>query len=539
MRAPRAARPRLLALLLGTLPGLAAAQLSPLPPIPDPSAFERELSAERSQVRRIRLEGARAVAEAEWRAIVQPYEGRALGEGDLREIERRLTQLYLDRGFVSSGVLLAARAPGSDEVVFTAVEGTISQVRFRTPPRYASPRWLAGLLVPRHDEAVRTVDLQERMAILRDTGVVERINAELAPLPAPGMAELVVSVEERPPWSVELRYDNHHSPVVGARRASLWVDHRNVTGWGDRFDAHVGDAEGKDFHVAYSAGPPRSAWRFGLRYERSDALAIDPPEFRVLEIASDASTRRVEASNALVTSSTRSLTASLALERRSATSTLLGLPFSFIPGLADGITEIEVARLATEHTAVGPSAVLFLRGQWSEGRSRRAVDAVELAPASRFRAFAAQAQYARRISEAGAQVLVRVDSQYAPETLFPIEKKSVGGAESVRGYRESVLLRDSAVVGTIEARWPVYRHDAGVRVSLAAFVDGAYARDAEPRADEIRSIASAGVGLAAALPFGFSARIDYARPNRRWLTDDADSQDRGLHFRIAWTWPTK
>ena len=48
------------------------------------------------------------------------------------------------------------------------------------------------------------------------------------------------------------------------------------------------------------------------------------------------------------------------------------------------------------------------------------------------------------------------------------------------------------------------------------------------------TIASAGVGVSLALPYGISARIDYAYPNRRWLTESRDVQDRGLHFLIAW-----
>lgn len=517
------------------MPGVVAAQPSPLLPSPDASAFERGLVEERAFVRRIVVENVRAIPAADVRAVVSVFEGRPLGEGELRDLERRLTQLYIERGFVTSGVLLARRAGVEGEVVFTAVEGTVAQVRFRAPPRYASPEWLTSLLVPRPEEAPRLSELQERMAALRESGVVERINAELLPLGDLGASELVVTVEERRPWSAQLRYDNHHSPVVGARRPSLWVEHRNPSGWGDRFDAHVARTVGlDDFHAAYSVGLPRSPWRLGARYERSDSLAIDPPTFRDLEITAASTTRRVEVSNALIGTSTRSVSASLALERRRSESTLLGIPFSFTAGITDGVSEVAVGRLAAELTALGPTAVVFLRGQWSAGRSRRSIDAVDGSPAERFHVIALQSQYARRLSESGAQALLRVDAQYARDTLFPIEKKPLGGADSVRGYRENVLLRDSAVVATVEARWPVWRRGEETRMSIALFADAAYARDAVPRPADVRSIASAGVGLLVALPWGISGRIDYARPSRRWLTERADSQDRGVHFRLSW-----
>ena len=516
--------------------GMAGASL---PPVPAPSEFERELVQSRVMVRHIVVEGARAIAEGDIRAAVAGFEGRALAEGDFREIERRLTQLYLDRGFAASGVLLKSR-PGPDgDAVFVAVEGAVSQVRFRSPPRYANAAWLTSRLVPSPTEPVRLDDLQDRMTMLRESGVVERINAELVPLPTGGAAELVVSVEERRPWDAQLRYDNYHSPVIGARRPSLWLEHRNLTGWGDRIEGHVGRTEGlDDYHVAYSVPWARTPWRFGARFEKSDSLAVDPPAFRELEIASITDTRRGEVSYAWLETVARSLTTSLAVERRSGESKLLGLPFSFVPGLPDGTTEIEVARASAEYMQGGREQVLFLRGQWSEGKSRTPIGDAVGAPASRFRVFAAQGQYARQISESGAQVLVRLDGQYAPRTLVPIEKKAVGGAESVRGYRENLLLGDSALVGTIEARWPVWRWEDKARLALAVFADAGWVHDAHDRADSMpTTIASVGVGLAAVLPAGFTARIDFAYPNRRWLTEHEDSQDRGIHFRIAWNPP--
>lgn len=516
-------------------PSIARAQ-SPTPPIPPPSSFERELADPRLLVRRIVVENAKSLPEAAVREVVAPYEGRRLSEGDLREVERKLTQLYLDRGFATSGVLLARRPGPEGEAVFAAVEGTVTQVRFLQPPRYASPGWLTSLLVPREDAPVRLDDLQERMTAIREAGIVERVNAEIRPLATLGASELVVSVEERRPWSLELRYDNHHSPVIGARRPSAWLTHRNPTGWGDRLEAHIAQTDGlDDYHVEYSAPLPRSPWRFGARYERSDSLAIDPPAFRALGITSASETRRGEVSYAWLSSASRTLSTSLAFERRASDSFLLGMPFSFLAGIPDGRTGVEVVRAAVELAGTGTEALLFARGQWSEGRSLRAIDAVPGAPDARFRSFALQAQYARLLSEAGAQFIGRIDAQYTGDTLLPLEKKPVGGASSVRGYRQNLLLRDRAAVGTLEVRWPLWKWEERVRVVGAAFLDGAYARDSRPLPDAIpRTLGSAGVGLIATLPLGVSLRIDAAYPNRRWLTPKVDAQDRGVHFQVIW-----
>lgn len=525
-------RARAFAMFATTL-GLAAFAQQSVPP---PSALERELTAGRVAVKRIVVEGAKSISAADIRDIAAAYEGRALGEGDLRDIERRLSQLYLDRGYATSGVVLATR-PGADGVaVFRAVEGTIDQVRFVQPPRYASARWLAGLLVPDPAATARLDDLQERMTSMREAGIVERINAELLPLAELGTSELRVGVEERRPWDVELRYDNYHPPAVGARRPSLIVVDRNVTGWGDSFAGRIGHTEGlHDARADYAFPLPRTGIRLGGHYERSDSLAIDPPAFRDLDITSLTTTAGGDVGYLWIDRPTLSLLSAAAYEKRTGESTLLGVPFSFIEGLLDGKSEESVGRLLAEVNASGPTHALFARVQWSEGRTNVPEGVSDNAPDHRFSHIAFQAQYARQLTERGVQALVRVDSQWTRDRLLPLEKKPLGGIETVRGYRENLILRDTAAAGTLELRSPLWRWEDRLRINAALFIDAGWGRSNGTRSDGLpASIASAGLTLACVLPWGFSARVDAALPNHRWLTDRRDSQDRGIHFQVAW-----
>ena len=505
------------------------------PSAPAPSLLEREIVESRMAVRRIVVEGARAIPEAAIREVAQRFEGRSLDEGDLRDIERRLTQLYLDRGYATSGVVLKRR-PSGGEAIFAAVEGTIDQVRFVEQPRYGSAAWLASLLVPDPKAAARLEDLQERMTAMRESGFVERINAELVPLPQVGSSELRVSVEEPHPWDLELRYDNYHSPAVGAKRPSAIFTHRNVTGWGDRLLARVGRSEGlHDARIDYTVPIPRSAWRLGARYERSDSLAIDPPEFRALDITSYARTAGGEIGYAWISRPTLSFSTTAAFEKRESESRLLGMPFSFVAGIPDAISRVDVARATAELNASRTDQVAFLRLQASRGRTNVVADAGDNAPARSFQSFALQGQYAVRLAEWGLQALARFDGQFSNDRLLPLEKKALGGVETVRGFRENLLLRDRAAAATLELRAPAWRWEERVRLVVSAFADAGWARDVAQRDDGLpRRIASVGVGFALVLPAGLALRVDYARPNVRWLTGRRDWQDRGLHFQVSW-----
>jgi hemolysin activation/secretion protein len=231
-------------LTLAALEALAAVPARSSFPAPDPSDFERSVVGTSVFVARIRVEGLRAIPTAEVAAIAKPFENRRLTAADIRDLTQRLTRLYVDSGYVTSGVLILEDGVRDGELVLKAFEGTVAQVRFAHPPRWSRPQYLTRLLVPDDEEPVHLGRLQERMASLRDAGVIDRINAELVPLGRVGASELVVTVEEPRPFGARIDYDNRHSPTIGARRATISGWHRNVNGWGDALEGRFGDTEG-------------------------------------------------------------------------------------------------------------------------------------------------------------------------------------------------------------------------------------------------------------------------------------------------------
>ena len=509
----------------------------PLPPVPEPSEAERELLGVRFTLHAVRVVDATSLPGEAIEAVTREYVGKNVGAGDLRTLAARLTQLYADRGFATSGVVFRSASPEKGEAEYLAVEGPVAQVRFRSPPRVANPAWLTRQLVPDPRSPARLDEIQERMAALRDAGVVDRVNASLEPLPGVGRSELVVSVEEPRPWTLSLDYDNYHSPVVGARRPSLGFSHRNVTGWGDRFDLRVGRTDGlEDASASWWGIVPRTQVLAGIRFERSDALAIDPPSFRSLDITTVSETKGADLGWQFATRASRTVQARLAFDRRSSESTLLGLPFSFVAGLPDGRSDVDVWRASLLATERGEADVTFFRVQASRGRVTSDLVPAPEAPEGRFASWFAQAQYARRLGEGGAQVLVRVEGQFTRDRLLPIEKLSLGGHATVRGYRENMVLRDRGALASLELRAPLWRYDDRFRLEGAAFADASWSENVGSAPDPLPArLSSFGVGFIASGPWGLSARLDLARPSHRWLTENADIQDRGVQFRVSWS----
>lgn len=131
---------------------------------------------------------------------------------------------------------------------------------------------------------------------------------------------------------------------------------------------------------------------------------------------------------------------------------------------------------------------------------------------------------------------LRIEGQRADSPLVSNEQYSAGGAESVRGYYESQVLADDAVLGGLEWSSPaLYRSrlaEHGLDIRLLTFVEGAVLRLQQPLPgqDRYEDIESAGFGLRVDTKAGFDASFDWA-----WAlatSRDVERGDARAHFRL-------
>jgi hemolysin activation/secretion protein len=192
-------------------------------------------------------------------------------------------------------------------------------------------------------------------------------------------------------------------------------------------------------------------------------------------------------------------------------------------------------RLSQEWLDRGQHHVLALRSTFNFGLN--VLDATDNGipsdPDGQFFSWLGQAQYVRRLFNTQNQLVLRLSGQWTAEPLLALEQISVGGAETVRGYRENQLVRDRGIISSIEFRLPVLFDKTGAGILYAApFFDfgGGWNVAGSPSPT---TISSTGVGVLitpnrhihAQLYWGYGLR-DIETP------EDEDPQDLGLHFRV-------
>jgi hemolysin activation/secretion protein len=511
-----------------------------LPPPKDKPTIPAQLL-----VREFRFEGATAFSTNELAKITAPFTNRAITSSELEDARRAVTLHYVNKGYINSGAILPDQEPTNGVVRLKIVEGALTKIEVRDN-RWLTDGFIESRLRRWSQPPLNLNEVKEGLQLLRQNPNIKQINAELQPGAAPGEGVLDVRVEDQHPFRLSLEIDNHRPPSVGAEQISIHAADLNVTGHGDVLDltyglANSGANDGWGFSgaddMSGSYTLPLNGYNttIGAYGSRLSTSIIEEP-FTPLDIESETVSYGVVLRHPIYQTANREFSVAAAVDRRQNETLLLGEPFDFGgSGSIAGRTEVAVLRLSQEWIDRGQQHVIAFRSSFNFG-----VDAFHPTdngiagdPDAKFFAWLGQAQYVRRLFNTQNQLIFRVTGQWTSERLLALEQLSVGGANTVRGYRENQLVRDRGVVASLEFRVPVLFNKAGAGiVQLAPFADfgGAWNVHETRRPDTIGSV---GVGLLINPSKHFEAQLYWGYQLREITAiNDDDAQDLGLHFRV-------
>lgn len=521
-------------------------------------------------VQRIRVRGVTAFDDAEIQTMVSPYTNRELDSADLQALRVELSQRYVERQFVNSGVVLPDQRVDEGLIVYDAIEGQLTRIDIEgnthLKDKYVQRRIRRHLSGP-----LKIGDLQYALQYLQNDPNIVRLDAQLGPGAALGESVLRLALDEPPRFRAGLGADNHRASSTGAEQATAYLSFRNLTGYGDAVDLSLGVSDGAENYSAILAMPiTHRNTQFQIYGSRSDSAIVED-RFEVLDIDSLTDTWGVGISHPFIDKLTTTLSLGVGYESKHSETTLLGIPFSFSPGAQNGESDTNVVQYTFDLSMRGSENVFALRGNYRNGLDTG--DATVFDPAimstlsnptgadGQFDLFQTQILYLHRLNgislfsnvhERG-QLLFRTTGQFSKDPLMSLEKLAIGGVNTVRGYPENLLVRDNGIAVTIELQLPIPAYVATPHVRnllIVPFVD--YGRswdkiDTDPNpmrnTDDAKYIIGAGLGLVWEPLQGLRAQVF-------WGSDvddnfgpgedprdfrDKDLQDDGFHVAINYS----
>jgi hemolysin activation/secretion protein len=508
-----------------------------IPPSPAPAATNLP-NQPLFVLRGVTVVGTTVLDKAAIDQVIAPYLEHPVGLRDLEEIRRRLTLLYVDRGYINSGVVLPDQNVTDGVLTLRAVEGRVTDIdltgnrHYRTS--YLTDRLERGVSVP-----FNVNDLGREQQILLEEPFLDRLNLNVLPGLVPGEARLTGDVTERFPYGLNLQIANSQSPTVGEVRGQIQATAGNILGIGDLLAVQYGRSQGlNDGAVSYSFPIASDDTRVTLRYDVNDSLVITEP-VRQLNITNQYQSVSVGLSRPFWRTPEQNLTLGLALEWRQNRTFLGNEPISFVAGGDNGHTNVTAARFWQSWLDQNAERVVALRSTFSVGIDALGATVTDVKPTGQFFTWLGQAQYVRLIWRDW-EILARGSLQLSSAPLFPIEQFVLGGMSTVRGYREYLTATDNAVQSTLELRVPVGRvpfprlsKDAtDGTVQLAPFIDHGAGWNTGRATPPYSNLSSIGLGLRWLVGSGVIAEIYYGQGFRR--IDVGNSlEDKGVHFRVS------
>src|SRR5262249_12108586 len=296
---------------------------------------------------------------------------------------------------------------------------------------------------------------------------------------------------------------------------------------------------------------PVTAWDTTVggwfRYGTSDV--IEQP-FGGLDIRSKAKTVGIEVRQPVYRTLRNRVDLALTGEYRWSRTYLLGDPFPFEEGTDDGKVVVSVLRFRQDWLYRDLHQVVALRSKLSIGldvlgatNNGCAFDATGICnesagsgvPDAHFVAWLGQFQWVRRFDPWGIEAVFRTDLQVSSRPLFSLEQFSLGGHQTVRGYRENQLVRDNGLASSLELRLPVWSSpERGIEVQLAPFTDVGRSWNTDRPDSSPYALASVGVGLRVGWTRHLQGEIYWGHRLRHVEEPEHDDlQDEGVQFAVT------
>ncbi len=201
---------------------------------------------------------------------------RDLTSEDLESLRLALTHYYIKKGYINSGAIIPDQGVTDGVVTLNIIEGELSQIEVTGNSRLRAS-YIQNRLALDAGPPVNLNAMQRRLQLLQQDPLIQQLNAELSPGVGPGDSILHVRVDERRPYSVWIGFNNYQSPTVGAERGLIALEHRNLTGYGDRLSVTYAGSEGVNPQLDAQYAFPVTArdTTVSLEYRKNNFTAVE------------------------------------------------------------------------------------------------------------------------------------------------------------------------------------------------------------------------------------------------------------------------
>lgn len=509
------------------------------PPPSTPTPTDASSEDKKFEVKTIEVKGSTIFNSEQLSKLTRLVEGKVASLEELRQVADAITQLYWDRGYLTSRAILANSAIIDGVVQIRIIESSVVKIEIEGTklinPNYVRSRIALGIRKP-----LNTGDIEEQLRLLQADPLFSKVEGILRP-GTDGQIILVVKVTEASPVKAALNVDNYSPPSIGSERFGVNAVYRNLTGWGDELAAsYYFTAKGGSNIYDFSYRLPVNAMNgtLQLRTSINNNKVIQEP-FDIFNIQGESQLYEINFRQPLVRSLRQELALSLGFTVQDGQTFTFAGPTAFGFGPDDkGNSRTRLLKFGQEYLARDTQGAWSLRSLFSLGIN--VFDATKNAdpiPDGQFFSWLGQIQRVQRVSN-DYLLIAQTDIQLTPNGLLPSQQFVIGGGQSVRGYRQNARAGDNGVRFVLENQLTIHKDESGnPLIKIAPFVDLGYVWNTNDNPNRLQRqtfLAATGVGILWQLIPNLNIRLDYGVPLINLDDRGKNAQDEGFYFSVGY-----
>lgn len=491
------------------------------------------------QVDRIEVTGSSIFDSSKFGPIIQELQGREVTRTELEAAVNAITQLYLEREYLTSEATLVPESLTTGVVEIKILEGGIEEIRIeglrKLNPSYVRKRVELGATTPLNPRK-----LEEQLRLLRIDPLLENVEASLRKGHGVNQSILIVRVTEANPFNANFSVDNYSPPSVGSEQIGVGAIHRNFSGIGDSFAVSYRRTtrSGADtWNLTYQL--PLNAMNGTLRVSGSiDRNEVIQEPFDSLGIEGESDLFNITYRQPLIYTPGKEFALSFGFTYRDGqTFTFAGpTPFGFGPD-SDGVSTTSVFNFSQEYITRNQSGAWSLRSQLNFGTQLfNATENNDPIPDGQFFSWSGQVQRVQIFSPTNF-LIIQGEIQLSTDGLLPSQQFIIGGGQSVRGYRQNLLAGDNGIRFSIEDRITLQRDEDGIpTLQIAPFLDAGAVLNTDDNPNSLSQnqnvIAGIGLGILLQPLPGLNMRVDYAVSLTQVENEGDNLQEKGFYFTV-------
>jgi hemolysin activation/secretion protein len=527
----------------------------PLPPSPNPldDSLKTPPTPEsvwdipgKVVVKKFTFAGNTVFSQAELNQAIAKFRDKPISFAQLVQAANAITDLYVSKGYITSGAYVPEQNLTSGAVQIQILEGSLADIEVNITKGRLKENYIRDRLTQRISTPLNINELQEALQLLQLNPLIENLDAELSAGIEPGTNSLRVSVTGVDTFTLQTRLNNNRNSSIGTFERGVELREDNLFGIGDGINFAYYNTDGShQYSGGYSLPINARDGSLSFDFRVANNEIVEPPfDESDIDIKSrnyDLTWRQLVLQRATPEVS-QELALNLTASKRESETTILDTPEALSPGAnSQGEISTTVLSFGQEWLQRNRQQVIAARSQLNLGLDVLGATTSNGEPNGEFFSWRGQFSYLRLLSTpkgnpaVGSTIFFRSELQLATDPLIPTEQFSLGGATTVRGYRQDALLTDNGFSATAELRLPIARlPQIDGTLQFSPFIDFGTGWNTDGEATEFNTLVGTGFGLLLQTEENLSARVDWGIPLINHDSENNNLQDNGVYLQLEY-----